>query len=110
MIGQATFSAIDENLEATVANGGTTSTKIALGGARTGSFKIPSAFTGTNCAVQISIDGTNFTSVLLQGNETVTVAAGGTYAMPEKSCAAKYIRFLVDAQAAARTITVFLRS
>lgn len=78
---------------------------------RAGSYQIPAAFTGTNCSVHGSIDNTTFTAVRVEGNEsaTETVAAGGTYALPVKSVCYKYLRFVVDAQAADRSIAIFTR-
>jgi hypothetical protein len=96
---------------ATIAASGTTSDARNTGRASRGSFQIPSAFTGTNCAVHVSNDGTNFVACPVEGNEVITqtVATNGSYSFPIKTFNFKYFRFVVDAQATARTITLFTR-
>lgn len=95
---------------ATVAASATTSSTIALDRGRSGSFQL-GAFTGTSVEVKISNDGVTWTSVQEEGNETnpITVAANGTYPFPIKTFSAKFAQLTVDAQAAARTIKIFIR-
>lgn len=102
-----------ETKSAVIASGGTASTAFKTGGARTGSFQLPAAMTGTAVTVEGSLDGTNFTAVpVLAAGESnpVTVAANGSFALPEKSCSFPYLRFKSGStEGADRTITYWLR-
>jgi hypothetical protein len=85
---------------------------IELCGAVDGCFQIPAAFTGATVAVKISIDGVTYTEVVEEGAEAnpITVSAGGTYAIPKKAFAAKFMQLLsASNEAAARSILIFLR-
>lgn len=95
----------------TIANAGTVSSAYETKGATRGSFQLPAAFTGTNLAIHGSNDNSTFTAVPVEGNEaaTMTVAASGCYVFHVKSFCFRYLRFVVDAQAAARTLTVCTR-
>lgn len=84
---------------------------IPLGGAERGCFQMPAAFTGTTVDVQISIDGTNFTTAVEEGAETnpITIAVNGTYALPIKTFSGKYFRLVSNGtEAAARSIAIYM--
>ena len=110
---QGTYSTVN------VANGGTQSTGYRLKGANRGSFLIPAAFTGTNCKVQVAIAAaaepelasSAWTDLPVEGNEAVTqtVAVEKSYAFHVKTFNFDWLRFVVDAQGAARSITIFTR-
>lgn len=90
-----------------IANGVAVSDVIPTGGYSAGSFQIGSAFTGATVQPKFSNDGTNFTAV----GSAISVAANGTYAIPADCFKAKYIRLdSASNEAAARTLTLFLRS
>ena len=96
----------------TIANGATVSSTYDTGSATRGCFQLPAAFTGVNCAVHGSIDGATFTQVQVDTvgeSATLTVAANGTYSFPSKTFNYPFVRLVVDAQAAVRTVTLFSR-
>ena len=98
--------------QVTVASGGTTSTTYETKSATRGSLQLPSAFTGTNLAFHGSNDGVTFTACPIEGNETnplTTAGASGNYSFPVKAFVFRFLRLVVDAQAAARTITILTR-
>lgn len=85
---------------------------IELAGMAAGCFQVPAAFTGPTIEVKFSIDGVTFTTVQEEGNETnpITVAAGGTYAIPRQTFGGKYMQLAsASNEAAARTIAIYLR-
>lgn len=90
----------------TIASAGTTSEAISLVNYTSGSFSIPSVFTGTTITPQYSNDNSNWTAV----GSAITVATNGTYDIPETFFNAKYGRLVAgSSQAADRTITLGLR-
>jgi hypothetical protein len=90
----------------TIANAGTTTEAINLTNYTSGSFSIPSAFTGTTITPQYSNDNSNWTAV----GSAITVATNGTYDIPSTFFNAKYGRFVAgSSQGAERTITFGLR-
>lgn len=96
---------------ATIANGQTASNNIELCGAVAGSVQLPAAITGTALTIKGSIDGVTYTEVVEEGGESnpLVVAAAGTYALPIKTFSYKYLQLVMDAQGAARSISVYLR-
>lgn len=89
------------------------SAAIGTGQATRGSFQIPSAFDGANVTVQVSNDGTNFTSCPVEGNEAnpISVAVNGTYSFPQKTFNFRYVRLRsASEETAARSIGTFMRS
>ena len=101
-----------EEIEVTIANAANNSGTIGLGRGACGSFQLGSTFDGVEAKVQVSIDGSNWTDVAVEGNEVLlmVVAADGTYPLPEKTFFAPYARIVATtAQTGATTIKVFLR-
>ncbi len=94
----------------TIAVDGTT-VSFGTGLAAWGAVQMPSAITGTSLTVNYSNDNSNWTAVPTEGSETnpITVEADGTYRLPSWAFSAQYIQLKMDAQAAARTLTLFLK-
>lgn len=95
----------------TIANGAQDSGVIGTGQATRGSFQLPT-FTGTALTVQVSNDGTNFTTCPVEGNEAnpITVTSNGTYSFPEKCFSFQKVRLRSgSAEGAAREIATFFR-
>lgn len=103
---------VEDSITVVIASG-STSASFPLGGYAWGSVQLPAAFTGTALTFNYSHDGSNWTAVPVEGNEVnpETVTANGTYRIPAYAFAAKYCQIVSgSSEAAARTITVFLRS
>lgn len=95
----------------TISNGDTTSTALQSQATR-GSFTLPAALTQATLTIQVSNDGTNYSTCPIEGNEVnpVTFAANAVMSFPVKAFNFKYIRFLAPgAEGANRTITIFTR-
>lgn len=98
---------------ATIAVNTSTSSTLSIGGARRGTFQLPTAFTGANVAVQFSIDGSVFTAVppMTWESNPQNVAANGTYSIPAKAFDAKFMQLVSGGtENAARSIPVFFRA
>lgn len=98
---------------ASIANAGTKTNAIAVGDFATGSFAIPSQFTGA----AITFEGSNeddgtFTPLYTAANAAVsiTVAASRAYPLPAEAMAWRFIKLVSGgAEAAARSIIVCLK-
>lgn len=112
MSGMRIIRGIQEGATATIAASGTDSTVIPLGQFNAGSVQLPSAITGEDLTFNYSHDKTNWTAVpaLTDESNPATVAANGTYVIPAMAFRAPYLQLVMDEQAAARTITIFLRA
>lgn len=90
----------------TVALNGTTG-DIRLDEFAGGLIILPAAWTGTTLAWHVSYDGTTFVPLYGESGATAATATAGTsraIPIPTSAFGAKYVRFVVDAQAAARTV------
>lgn len=97
---------------ATIAITAQASDSVATGPAAWGSYLIPSAFTGANVTIQVSNDGTNWSTSPALPHESVpeVVVVDGNYTIPGLAFAFKFFRFYsASAEAAARTITVYMK-
>ena len=95
----------------TIAASGTTSSVLTSQATR-GSFTLPAGMTQATLTIQVSNDGTTWSSCPIEGNEVNPVAstAAAVMSFPVKALNFKKIRFLAPgAEAAERTITIFTR-
>lgn len=103
-LGSATMGVIT----ATIANGGTTTAAIDLGGRKLSSITTPAAFTGTAIAVHASdtFDGTYAVITTEDGAVSITVAAAGVYALDDELFKRyRFIKLVSNAaEGAARTL------
>ena len=89
-----------------IAAAGTASEVFDAGAATAGSFTLPSTFTGSTIQVQFSNNLTNWTNV----DTAISVAANGTYLLPDAVFKAAFGRLVSgSAEAAQRVITLGLR-
>jgi len=89
-----------------IANGSTSTETINVAQFTSGSFSIPSAFTGATVQVQYSNNGLNWTNV----ESAISVAADNTYSLPGEAFDAQFVRLVsASSEAAERTITLGLR-
>jgi hypothetical protein len=89
-----------------IASAGVNSEAIDSGRATQGTFSIPAAITGTSIQCQFSNNGTNWTNV----GTAISIAANGTYPLPDDMFKAAFGRLVSNAsEATARTITFGLR-
>lgn len=99
----------------TIASGGTTSPKLAIGPFDAGSMQLPAAMDGATptVAVQASVDGTNFTEVLELAPETnpITFAANAAVKIPADTFVFKFLRLVASAAqtGGARDFKLFLK-
>lgn len=97
----------------TIAASGTTSDALSCKEACGAVIIMPAAITGTNLAFHVSdtISGT-YVPVYNSSNAAVTrtVAASRAYALPDEALSAAYVKLVMDAQAAARSIKVTTKS
>jgi len=104
---------VEPDKTVTIASGGNNSTSFETSKFGWGTFQLPAAINGTEFTVQFSNDDTNFTDCPADaiGANPITCAADGTYFIPLAAFAARYARIVAtNAQAAARTIALFLKS
>lgn len=94
----------------TIANGGTVSSVLDLGGSRLAAFLVPAAWDGGNVTVHGSQDGTTYALINLQNGsplEATPVAGQWTVLMDLDTWAFRYIKLIAaSAVGANRVITV----
>jgi hypothetical protein len=89
-----------------IAAAGTSSEAFDAGAATAGTFTLPSTFTGSTVQPQFSNNLTNWTNV----DTAISVAANGTYVIPDAVFKAAFGRLVSgSAEAAERIITLGLR-
>lgn len=102
-----------DQVDVTIANGGTNSTMVNATGYQFFSIFVPAAFTGTTLTFQVSNDGGSFVGLRdLTGTAktALTVAAGQAYACPDELKYFPYFRVVSgSAEAAARTLSVWCK-
>jgi len=98
----------------TIAASGTNSSSFEVSLFAWGVFQLPSAISGTEFTVEFSIDGSTFYTVppdSIGANPITGAVASRTYLLPLATFAARYARIVATtSQAAARTITLFLKT
>ena len=106
----AVFQGPHKTIGVTIAASGTASSVIDCRGMFATHVVMPAEFTGTALKPQGSVDGAAFADIYDdEGNlVTLTVAAARIYTLPYRVYGLSYLRFAVDAQDAARALTVVM--
>lgn len=98
---------------AAIASGETTSGAVQYAVYRSGSFQMPSAFTGTSFSFLVSADGQTFSSLNHSSGTPVqiAVAVSEAYTLPPELASWPWFKFVSDAaEAAGRSIAVVTKS
>jgi hypothetical protein len=96
---------------ATIADGETTSSSLAVDGRMPTYVAVPAGFDGTSLKPQGSMDGTTFFDIYEADDTdasaiTLTVAASRIYALPTECYFLPHIRFVASAQTGAAVLSV----